>query len=86
VFKLKGIKQIFLKDPHFFRCGSFSNLSSESIRVDRESITETSVAYRVIFRGQVTNVEIMKDDARMEIGEWLSGYIKNVGADLTKRL
>jgi hypothetical protein len=61
-------------------------LSAESIRVDRENVYETSVAYCVIFRGQVSSVEITKDDARKEIGERLSGYIRNVGADLTKRL
>jgi hypothetical protein len=61
-------------------------LSSESIRVDREVINETTVTYRDIFRGQVCNVELTKDAARKEIGEWLSGYIRNVGADLTKRL
>jgi hypothetical protein len=43
------------------------SLSSESIRVDRESVNETTVAYRVIFRGQVNNVEITKDEARKEI-------------------
>jgi hypothetical protein len=61
-------------------------LSSESIRVDRESVNETTVAYCVIFRGQVNKVEITKDQARTEIGEMLSGYIRNVVSDLTKRL
>ncbi|MDQ0917530.1 hypothetical protein [Paenibacillus sp. V4I5] len=61
-------------------------LSSEYIRVDRESVNETSVAYHVIFSGQIGNVELTKDDARKEIGEWLSGYIRNVGVELMKRL
>jgi hypothetical protein len=59
-------------------------LSSESIRVDREIVDETTVTYRIIFRGQVGNVELTKDDARKEIGEWLSGYIRNVGVELMK--
>jgi hypothetical protein len=61
-------------------------LSSESIRVDREGVNETTVTYRVIFRGQVSSVEITKDEARTEIGERLSGYIRNVGVELMKRL
>jgi hypothetical protein len=61
-------------------------LSAENIRVDRESVNETSVAYRVIFRGQVSNVEITKDEARKDIGEMLSGYIRNMGAELTARV
>jgi hypothetical protein len=61
-------------------------LSAENIRVDRESVNETSVDYRVIFRGQVGNIEITKNQARTEIGELLSGYIRNVVSDLTKRL
>jgi hypothetical protein len=61
-------------------------LSAENIRVERESVNQTSVTYRAIFRGQISSVEITKDQARMEIGERLSGYIRNVGADLTKRL
>jgi hypothetical protein len=48
--------------------GMNTALSSESIRVDRERVNETTVAYRVIFRGQVNNVEITKQDARTEIG------------------
>jgi hypothetical protein len=61
-------------------------LSAESIRVDRESVNETTVTYRVIFRGQIGSVEITKQDARTEIGEWLSGYIRSVVVDLAKRL
>jgi hypothetical protein len=60
-------------------------LSSESIRVDREGVNETTVTYRVIFRGQVSNFEILKDDARTEIGEMLSGYIRNMVFDLTQK-
>jgi hypothetical protein len=61
-------------------------LSSESIRVDRESVKETSVAYRVIFRGQVNTIEITKDEARTEIGDLLTGCIRNVGAELAARV
>jgi hypothetical protein len=60
-------------------------LSAENIRVDRERVNETSVAYRIIFRGQVSNVEITKDQARTEIGGWFSEYIRSVVADLTKK-
>jgi hypothetical protein len=60
-------------------------LSAESIRVDRENVNETTVAYRVIFRGQISSVEITKEDARTEIGGWLSEYIRSVVADLTKK-
>jgi hypothetical protein len=61
-------------------------LSAENISVDREIVNETTVAYRVIFRGQISSVEITKEDARKEIGGWLSGYIRNVVSDLTQRL
>jgi transcription antitermination factor NusA-like protein len=61
-------------------------LSAENIRVERESVNQTSVTYRAIFRGQVSSIEIMKDEARTEIGWWLSDYIRNVVSDLTKRL
>ncbi|SEC10186.1 hypothetical protein [Paenibacillus sp. GP183] len=60
-------------------------LSAENIRVDRERVNETSVAYRVIFRGQISSVEITKDDSRTEIGERLSGYIRNVVSELTQK-
>jgi hypothetical protein len=59
--------------PYFLPI-SFTML--KSIRVDRENVYETSVAYRVIFRGQVSNVEITKDQAKKEIGEMLYGYIQ----------
>jgi hypothetical protein len=42
-------------------------LSDEGIHVDRENVNEMTVTYRVIFRGQVNNVEITKDEARKEI-------------------
>jgi hypothetical protein len=61
-------------------------LFAENIRVDRENVNETTVIYRVIFRGQVGNVEITKDQARTEIGEMISSCIRNVVSDLTKRL
>jgi hypothetical protein len=60
-------------------------LSSENIRVGRENVTQTSVTYRVIFRGQVNTFELTMDDARTEIGERLSGYIRNVVSDLTQK-
>jgi hypothetical protein len=60
-------------------------LSSENIRVDRESVSETTVTYRVIFRGQISNVKITKEDARTEIGERLSGYIRNLVFELTQK-
>jgi hypothetical protein len=60
-------------------------LFAENIPVDRENVNETTVIYRVIFRGQVSNVEITKEDARTEIGERLSGYIRNVVSDLTQK-
>jgi hypothetical protein len=60
-------------------------LTSENIRVDHENVNPTCVTYRVIFRGQISSVEITKEDARTEIGERLSGYIRNVVLDLTQK-
>jgi hypothetical protein len=57
-------------------------LSSENIRVERERVNEISVAYCVIFRGQVNNVELMKNEARTEIGGLLSNYIRGVVSEL----
>jgi hypothetical protein len=65
-------------------CDINTALSAEIIRVDRENVNETTVTYRVIFRGQINTIEITKDEARTDIGEILSGYIQNVVSDLTK--
>jgi hypothetical protein len=47
-------------------------LSAENIRVDPENVNETTVTYRVIFRGQVNNVEITALRGRMPRSNKLS--------------
>jgi hypothetical protein len=78
---IKVIIQRIKADIHLINTA----LSAAGIRIDRENVNETTVTYRVIFRGQVNNVEIVKDDARTEIGVWLSEYIQNIGIGLNAK-